>query len=59
MTIHGAGFSARSGARNNDKTTVAEKSILLAMCHYRPASYRFRYRPGHYMETSSACAPKT
>ncbi len=33
MTIHGAGFSARSGAGNNDKTTVAEKGILLAMCH--------------------------
>lgn len=35
MTIHGAGFSARSGAGNNDKTTVAEKGILLAMCHLR------------------------
>ena len=33
MTIHGAGFSARSGAGNNDKTTVAGKGILLAMCH--------------------------
>lgn len=33
MTIHGAGFSARSGVGNNDKTTVAGKGILLAMCH--------------------------
>lgn len=33
MTIHGAGFSAKSGGGNNDKTTVAGKGILLAMCH--------------------------
>lgn len=33
MTIHGAGFSTRSGAGNNDKTTIAGKGILLAMCH--------------------------
>ncbi|MDP5745617.1 hypothetical protein [Pseudomonas aeruginosa] len=33
MTIHGAGFSVRSGAGNNDKTTAAGKGILLAMCH--------------------------
>ncbi|HCF6447097.1 hypothetical protein ACM7UF_26215 [Pseudomonas aeruginosa] len=33
MTIHGAGFSARSGVGNNDKTTVAGKGILLAVCH--------------------------
>lgn len=38
MTIHGAGFSARSGADNNDKTTVAGKGILLAMCHLSPLS---------------------
>lgn len=38
MTIHGAGFSARSGAGNNDKTTVAEKGILLATCHLSPLS---------------------
>lgn len=28
MTIYGAGFSARSGAGNNDKTTVAGKGIF-------------------------------
>ena len=33
MTIHGAGFSARSGAGNNEKTTVAGKGYFLAMCH--------------------------
>ncbi|MCO1986252.1 hypothetical protein FA421_26730 [Pseudomonas aeruginosa] len=33
MTIHGVGFSTRSGAGNNDKTTAAGKGILLAMCH--------------------------
>lgn len=42
MTIHGAGFSARSGAGNNDKTTVAGKGILLAMCHpHAGARYLF------------------
>ncbi len=29
MTIHGAGFSARSGAGNNDKTTVAGKGYFV------------------------------
>lgn len=38
MTIHGTGFSARSGAGNNDKTTVAGKGIWLAMCHLSPLS---------------------
>ncbi|HBN8391587.1 hypothetical protein [Pseudomonas aeruginosa] len=33
VTIHGAGFSARSGDGNNDKTTAAGSGILLAMCH--------------------------
>lgn len=33
MTIHGVGFSARSRAGNNDKTTAAGSGILLAMCH--------------------------
>ncbi len=33
MTIHGADFSARSGAGNNDKTAAAGSGILLAMCH--------------------------
>lgn len=28
MTIHGASFSARSRAGNNDKTTVAGKGIF-------------------------------
>ncbi len=28
MTIHGAGFSARSGAGNNEKTTVAGKGYF-------------------------------
>ncbi|ENK3932984.1 hypothetical protein [Pseudomonas aeruginosa] len=42
MTIHGAGFSARSGTGNNDKTTVAGKGILLAMCHpHAGARYLF------------------
>ncbi|EPQ8817207.1 hypothetical protein ACUW0U_002696 [Pseudomonas aeruginosa] len=42
MTIHGADFSARSGAGNNDKTTVAGKGILLAMCHlYAGARHLF------------------
>ncbi len=29
MTIHGAGFSARSGAGNNDKTTVVGKGYFV------------------------------
>lgn len=42
MTIHGTGFSTRSGAGNNDKTTVAGKRILLAMCHpHAGARYLF------------------
>lgn len=42
MTIHGASFSARSGTGNNDKTTVAGKGILLAMCHpHAGARYLF------------------
>lgn len=42
MRIHGAGFSARSGAGNNDKTTVAGNGILSAMCHlYAGARHLF------------------
>ncbi|HCE9704357.1 TPA: hypothetical protein NH406_005226 [Pseudomonas aeruginosa] len=56
MTIHGAGFSARSGVGNNDKTTVAGKGILLAMCRHQiepsigiDQYIAWRYRvPGHF-----------
>lgn len=33
MTIHGAGFSARPGVANNEKSKAAGEGILLAMCH--------------------------
>lgn len=38
MTIHGAGFSARSGAGNNDKTTVAGKGYFVGNVPSRPCA---------------------
>lgn len=53
MTIHGAGFSARPGVANNEKSKAAGEGISLAMCHPHAGSrYLFSI---HRMAISSAC----
>lgn len=55
MTIHGAGFSARSGAGNNDKTTVAGKGYFVGNV---PSSSRasHRYRSLDYQRVRSSAS---